>query len=90
MPEPELNPHNPSAVNRAIKVVGHTDVSTTMNYYAEVNENTTKEWHEKLAKNIDVFLGRVLIKGDFQKGQHFRTKDIKRTSKCHENGNKYE
>lgn len=101
------NPHNPAAVNRAIKrivdahnaeeeikakkqkrepimlprfschifrhtfasrfcenetnvkviqeVMGHADVSTTMNIYAEVNESTTRESIEKLAKNLDVF-----------------------------------
>lgn len=101
------NPHNPAAVNRAIKrivdahnaeeeikakkqkrepvmlprfschifrhtfasrfcenetnvkviqeVMGHADVSTTMNIYAEVNESTTRESLENLAKNMDVF-----------------------------------
>ncbi len=101
------NPHNPAAVNRAIKrivdahnaqeeikakkqkrepvilprfschifrhtfasrfcenetnvkviqqVMGHADVSTTMNIYAEVNDSTTRESLEKLAKNLDIF-----------------------------------
>lgn len=101
------NPHNPAAVNRAIKrivdthnaeeeikakkekrspimiprfschifrhtfasgfcenetnikiiqtVMGHADVSTTMNIYAEANESVTKESIENLAKNLDVF-----------------------------------
>lgn len=101
------NPHNPAAVNRAIKrivdahnaqeeikakkqkrepvilprfschifrhtfasrfcenetnvkviqqVMGHADVSTTMNIYAEVNDSTTRESIEKLAKNLDIF-----------------------------------
>jgi site-specific recombinase XerD len=35
--------------------MGHSDVSTTMNIYAEVNESTIKESLEKLAKNLDVF-----------------------------------
>lgn len=37
--------------------MGHSDVSTTMNIYAEVNESTTKESLEKLAK-IGCFWGR--------------------------------
>lgn len=37
------------------EVMGHADVSTTMNIYAEVNESTTRESLEKLAKNMDVF-----------------------------------
>ncbi len=100
------NPHNPQAVNRAIKrivdthnaeeeveakkrkrtynvaqvfmshfrhtfasrfcenetnvkviqeVMGHADVSTTMNIYAEANPEVTREALEKLAKNMDVF-----------------------------------
>lgn len=101
------NPHNPAAVNRAIKrivdthnaeeeveakkkrrepvmiprfschifrhtfasrfcehetnikviqeVMGHADVSTTMNIYAEANPDVTRASIEKLAKNMDVF-----------------------------------
>ncbi len=101
------NPHNPAAVNRAIKrivdaynaeeevnakkrkrepvliprfschifrhtfasrfcenetnikviqeVMGHADVSTTMNIYAEVNQSVTRTANENLAKNMDVF-----------------------------------
>ena len=101
------NPHNPAAVNRAIKrivdaynaeeevnakkkkrepvliprfschifrhtfasrfcenetnikviqeVMGHADVSTTMNIYAEVNQSVTRTTIENLAKNMDVF-----------------------------------
>ena len=101
------NPHNPAAVNRAIKrivdaynaeeevnakkkkrepvliprfschvfrhtfasrfcenetnikviqeVMGHADVSTTMNIYAEVNQSVTRTAIENLAKNMDVF-----------------------------------
>ena len=101
------NPHNPAAVNRAIKrivdthnseeeveakkekrdpiisprfschifrhtfasrfcenetnikviqeVMGHADVSTTMNIYAEANPEVTRASLEKLAKNMDVF-----------------------------------
>ena len=37
------------------QVMGHSDVSTTMNIYAEVNKSTTKESLEKFAKNLDVF-----------------------------------
>ena len=37
-------------------VMGHADVSTTMNIYAEVNDsNVTKAAMENLAKNMDVF-----------------------------------
>lgn len=36
-------------------VMGHADVSTTMNIYAEVNKEVTRESLEKLAKNMDVF-----------------------------------
>ena len=37
------------------QVMGHADVSTTMNIYAEVNDSTTRESLEKLAKNLDIF-----------------------------------
>jgi len=35
--------------------MGHADVSTTMNIYAEVNAESTRESIENLAKNLDVF-----------------------------------
>ena len=35
--------------------MGHADVSTTMNIYAEVNESITRQSLENLAKNMDVF-----------------------------------
>lgn len=37
------------------EVMGHADVSTTMNIYAEVNENVTRVSLENLARNLDVF-----------------------------------
>lgn len=37
------------------EVMGHADVSTTMNIYAEVNESITRQSLENLAKNMDVF-----------------------------------
>lgn len=37
------------------EVMGHTDVSTTMNIYAEVNQDVTRASLEKLSKNMDVF-----------------------------------
>lgn len=37
------------------EVMGHADVSTTMNIYAEVNENVTRASIENLARNLDVF-----------------------------------
>lgn len=37
------------------EVMGHADVSTTMNIYAEVNNSTTRESLENLARNLDVF-----------------------------------
>lgn len=37
------------------EVMGHADVSTTMNIYAEANPEVTREALEKLAKNMDVF-----------------------------------
>ena len=37
------------------EVMGHADVSTTMNIYAEANQEDTREALEKLAKNMDVF-----------------------------------
>jgi len=36
-------------------VMGHADISTTMNIYAEVNRETTRQSLENLAKNLDVF-----------------------------------
>lgn len=35
--------------------MGHADVSTTMNIYAEVNSSVTKSSIQNLAKNMDVF-----------------------------------
>lgn len=35
--------------------MGHADVSTTMNIYAEANPEVTREALENLAKNMDVF-----------------------------------
>lgn len=37
------------------EVMGHADVSTTMNIYAEVNQEVTRASIENLAKNMDVF-----------------------------------
>ena len=37
------------------EVMGHADVSTTMNIYAEANPEVTREALENLAKNMDVF-----------------------------------
>lgn len=37
------------------ELMGHSDVSTTMNIYAEVNETVTRETMDELAKNLDVF-----------------------------------
>ncbi len=37
------------------EVMGHSDVSTTMNIYAEVNESVTKSSIENLARNMNVF-----------------------------------
>lgn len=37
------------------EVMGHSDVSTTMNIYVEVNENVTRASLENLARNLDVF-----------------------------------
>jgi len=37
------------------EVMGHADVSTTMNIYAEVNPEVTRASIENLAKNMDVF-----------------------------------
>lgn len=40
--------------------MGHSDVSTTMNIYAEVNNTTTRQSLENLAKNLDtVCVGKV-------------------------------
>ena len=36
-------------------VMGHADVTTTMNIYAEVNTEVTRESLENLAKNMNVF-----------------------------------
>ncbi len=35
--------------------MGHADVTTTMNIYAEVNTEVTRESLENLAKNMNVF-----------------------------------
>lgn len=37
------------------EVMGHSDVSTTMNIYAEVNNQVTRESLDNLARNLDVF-----------------------------------
>ena len=37
------------------EVMGHADVSTTMNIYAEANPDVTKSVIEKLSKNMDIF-----------------------------------
>lgn len=37
------------------EVMGHKDVSTTMNIYADVNESVTRASLESLSKNMDVF-----------------------------------
>lgn len=37
------------------EVMGHADVSTTMNIYADVNEDVTRASIENLAKNMNVF-----------------------------------
>jgi integrase len=37
------------------EVMGHADISTTMNIYAEVSNDVTKASLENLAKNLDVF-----------------------------------
>ena len=37
------------------EVMGHADVSTTMNIYAEANPDVTKSVIENLSKNMDVF-----------------------------------
>lgn len=37
------------------EVMGHADVSTTMNIYAEINQDVTRASLEKLSKNMDVF-----------------------------------
>ena len=37
------------------EIMGHADVSTTMNIYAEVNQEVTRESLEKLAMNMNVF-----------------------------------
>ncbi len=37
------------------EVMGHADVSTTMNIYAEVNQDVTRASIEKLSRNLDVF-----------------------------------
>ena len=37
------------------EIMGHADVTTTMNIYAEVNARTTRESLDNLAKNMDVF-----------------------------------
>lgn len=37
------------------EVMGHADISTTMNIYAEANPEVTRDALEKLAKNMDIF-----------------------------------
>lgn len=37
------------------ELMGHADVSTTMNIYVEVNPDVTKSVIEKLSKNMDIF-----------------------------------
>lgn len=37
------------------EVMGHADVSTTTNIYAEVNQELTRTSIENLVKNMDVF-----------------------------------
>ena len=37
------------------EVMGHADVSTTMNIYADVNQDVTRSSIENLARNMDVF-----------------------------------
>lgn len=37
------------------EVMGHADVSTTMNIYAEANPDVTRSVIEKLSKNMDIF-----------------------------------
>ena len=37
------------------EIMGHADVSTTMNIYADVNQDVTRASIEKLAKNMNVF-----------------------------------
>ena len=63
------------------QLMGHADVSTTMNIYAEVNAESTRESIENLAKNLDVFQKRVHIKWDFQVGQQNRMDDNNLTTK---------
>ena len=46
---------NETNVKEIQEVMGHADVSTTMNIYAEVNENVTRASLENLARNLDVF-----------------------------------
>ena len=36
-------------------VMGHADITTTMNIYADVTEQAKKESFENLARNLDVF-----------------------------------
>ena len=63
------------------QLMGHADVSTTMNIYAEVNAESTRESIENLAKNLDVFQKRVHIKWNFQVGQQNRMDDNNLTTK---------
>ena len=44
--------------------MGHADISTTMNIYAMVNPEVTRPALENLAKNMDIFLERVLYLED--------------------------
>ena len=36
-------------------VMGHADISTTLNIYAEATEKAKQESFENLARNLDVF-----------------------------------
>lgn len=38
--------------------MGHADITTTMNIYADVTEQAKKESFENLAKNLDIFGSR--------------------------------
>ena len=48
-------PKTQSGIRNIPMIMGHADVSTTMNIYAEVNENVTRASLENLARNLDVF-----------------------------------
>ena len=46
---------NETSIKVIQEVMGHADVSTTMNIYAEANPDVTKSVIEKLSKNMDIF-----------------------------------